>query len=298
MYRIQQIKLRTDEPESRLKEKILKKLGRRDIVITELKIVRKSIDARNRDDICFVYTLDFEAVYRKKPKEQARLKCGGRGGLEVPGDESYHPAEPGSEELAERPVIAGFGPCGMFAALILAEAGYRPIVIERGKDADSRTEDVKAFWDNGILNTESNVQFGEGGAGTFSDGKLTTGIKDVRIKKVLEELVEAGAPADILYLAKPQKKIIRLGGEVRFQTKLSALEISDGRLTGIKVEKTGESGGSRELACTQARAEGESAVELGQFREESACTQDRTEGNGRHGDPARSGTGYGAYTGI
>ncbi len=292
MYRIQQIKLRTDEPESRLKEKILKKLGRRDIVITELKIVRKSIDARNRDDICFVYTLDFEAVYRKKPKEQARLKCGGRGGLEVPGDESYHPAEPGSEELAERPVIAGFGPCGMFAALILAEAGYRPIVIERGKDADSRTEDVKAFWDNGILNTESNVQFGEGGAGTFSDGKLTTGIKDVRIKKVLEELVEAGAPADILYLAKPhvgtdilrtvvkniRKKIIRLGGEVRFQTKLSALEISDGRLTGIKVEKPAASGRS-----------GKPAGGPGRSGEESACTHAQTEGK-----PADTGTQPGA----
>ena len=116
MYRIQQIKLRADEPESRLKDKILKKLGRRDIVITELRIVRKSIDARNRDDICWVYTLDFEAVYKKKPKEQAKLKRGGRGGLEVPEDAAYHRAAPGSETLSERPVVAGFGPCGMFAA--------------------------------------------------------------------------------------------------------------------------------------------------------------------------------------
>ena len=256
MYRIQQIKLRADEPESRLKDKILKKLGRRDIVITELRIVRKSIDARNRDDICWVYTLDFEAVYKKKPKEQAKLKRGGRGGLEVPEDAAYHRAAPGSETLSERPVVAGFGPCGMFAALILAEAGYRPIVVERGRDADARAEDVDRFWETGELDPESNVQFGEGGAGTFSDGKLTTGIKDVRIRKVLEELVEAGAPEDILYLAKPhvgtdilrtvvkniRKKIISLGGEVRFQTKLAALSVSEGRLAGIELEKTGGSG--------------------------------------------------------
>lgn len=263
MYRIQQIKLRADEPESRLKDKILKKLGRRDIVITELRIVRKSIDARNRDDICWVYTLDFEAVYKKKPKEQARLKCGGRGGLEVPEEAAYCGVTPGGEKLSERPVVAGFGPCGMFAALVLAEAGYRPIVIERGKDADARAEDVDRFWETGDLDPESNVQFGEGGAGTFSDGKLTTGIKDVRIRKVLEELVEAGAPEDILYLAKPhvgtdilravvkniRKKIISLGGEVRFQTKLAALSVSEGSLTGIELEKTGESGfGSGEQA--------------------------------------------------
>lgn len=253
MYRIQQIKLKPDEPESRLKEKILKKLGRRDIVITELSIVRKSIDARNRDDIRWVYTLDFEAVYRKRPKEQARLKCGGRGGLEVPGNEAYHMADPGREDLVQRPVVAGFGPCGMFAALILAEAGYRPVVIERGKDADARTEDVRRFWEEGELDPESNVQFGEGGAGTFSDGKLTTGIKDVRIRKVLEELTEAGAPEDILYLARPhvgtdilrtvvknvRKKILRLGGDIRFQTKLSGVEIADGELRGIRVESTG-----------------------------------------------------------
>lgn len=269
MYRIQQIKLRADEPESRLKDKILKKLGRRDIVITELRIVRKSIDARNRDDICYVYTLDFEAVYKKKPKEQARLKCGGRGGLEVPENAAYHGVTPGGEKLSERPVIAGFGPCGMFAALILAEAGYRPIVIERGKDADARAEDVDRFWKTGDLDPESNVQFGEGGAGTFSDGKLTTGIKDVRIRKVLEELVEAGAPEDILYLAKPhvgtdilravvkniRKKIISLGGEVRFQTKLAALSVSEGRLTGIELEKTGESGSGAGEKAEQGQAQ-------------------------------------------
>ena len=145
MYRIQQIKLRPDEPENRLKDKILKKLGRHDILITELRIVRKSIDARNRDDIVYVYTADFEAVYKKRPRELARLKCGARGGLEIAPDLSYHGAEPGDVEMSGRPVIAGFGPCGMFAALILAEAGYRPIVTERGKDADARSEDVEMF---------------------------------------------------------------------------------------------------------------------------------------------------------
>lgn len=253
MYRIQQIKLHIDEPESRLKEKILKKLGRRDIIITDMNIVRKSIDARKKDDLSWVYTVDFEAVYKKKPKERARLKCGGKVGLETAPDMRYRPAEPGEQTLAERPVIAGFGPCGMFAALILAEAGYRPLVIERGRDADKRTEDVQRFWRDGVLNPESNVQFGEGGAGTFSDGKLTTGIKDVRIRKVLEELVEAGAPEDILYLAKPhvgtdilrtvvkniRKKVIKLGGEVRFETRLAGLEIKDGRLSGVRVREAG-----------------------------------------------------------
>lgn len=248
MYRIQQIKLRPDEPENRLKDKILKKLGRHDILITELRIVRKSIDARNRDDIVYVYTADFEAVYKKRPRELARLKCGARGGLEIAPDLSYHGAEPGDVEMSGRPVIAGFGPCGMFAALILAEAGYRPIVTERGKDADERSEDVEMFWETGVLNPESNVQFGEGGAGTFSDGKLTTGIKDVRIRKVLEELVEAGAPEDIMYLAKPhigtdilrtvvkniRKKIVRLGGEVRFGTRFAGFETEGGRLSVVK----------------------------------------------------------------
>ena len=105
--------------------------------------------------------------------------------------------------LEHRPIVVGFGPAGMFAALILAQAGLRPLVLERGQDVDARTAAVERFWQDGVLNVQSNVQFGEGGAGTFSDGKLTTGIKDVRIRKVLEEFVAAGAPEEILYKQKP-----------------------------------------------------------------------------------------------
>lgn len=140
----------------------------------------------------------------------------------------------------QRPVVVGFGPCGMFAALILAEAGLRPIVLERGRDADRRTADVERFWETGELDMTSNVQFGEGGAGTFSDGKLTTGIKDVRISKVKEELIEAGADPAIAYRQMPhvgtdvlrtvvkniREKIIRLGGEVRFESQVTGVRFS------------------------------------------------------------------------
>lgn len=116
---------------------------------------------------------------------------------------SYTEVESGSEVLANRPVVVGFGPCGMFCGLLLARRGYRPLIIERGGCIEDRVRHVERFWQEGVLNPESNVQFGEGGAGTFSDGKLTTGIKDRRIRRVLEEFVRAGADEDILYKQKP-----------------------------------------------------------------------------------------------
>ena len=147
---------------------------------------------------------------------------------------TYHSAvtEEGAKPLTDRPVVVGLGPAGLFCGLILAKAGYKPIVLERGKDVDRRHADVEHFWATGQLNPNSNVQFGEGGAGTFSDGKLTTGIKDVRIRKVLDEMVAAGAPADILYKQKPhigtdvlrtvvkniREDIIQNGGDVLFGT--------------------------------------------------------------------------------
>lgn len=156
-----------------------------------------------------------------------------------------------------RPVIAGFGPCGIFAALILAEAGLEPIVLERGESVDDRVKTVEKFWTEGILDTESNVQFGEGGAGTFSDGKLTTGIKDVRIRKVLQEFVDAGADPKILYKQKPhigtdklrnivktlRKKIEELGGEIHFRTRLAQLDIDKNNcLKGVHTIKRAETG--------------------------------------------------------
>ena len=157
-------------------------------------------------------------------------------------------------QSAFRPVVVGFGPAGMFAGLILAEAGLRPIVLERGKDIQRRQQDVNAFWQQHILNEESNVQFGEGGAGTFSDGKLTTGIKSPFIRQVLQELYEAGAPEEILYAAKPhigtdrlavvvqniRKKIERLGGEVRLECRLENLILANGFIHGVTYSHLGQ----------------------------------------------------------
>ena len=233
MYRETQIKLKPGQPKELLKEKLEKKYS---VKITDWKIVRESIDARNKKDIHLVYAVDFNCDRKLRLKEAVEIK--------------YKLPEQGTQALLKRPVIIGFGPCGMFAALILAEAGYSPLVLERGKEMEKRTADVDRFWKEGILDTESNVQFGEGGAGTFSDGKLTTGIKDFRIKKVLEEFVAAGASPEILYKAKPhigtdvlrevvvniRNRIISLGGEIRFESRVTDfLTDSEGRLIGLEV---------------------------------------------------------------
>ncbi|MGN0702711.1 MAG: NAD(P)/FAD-dependent oxidoreductase [Lentihominibacter sp.] len=204
-------------------------------------IVRESVDARKKPDVKLVYSLDFD--------------CGKRLPLDPPGVNRY--SHPGNvKDVSSRPVIAGFGPCGIFAALVLAQAGMKPVVLERGKAVPERVADVERFWEsNGQLppDPESNVQFGEGGAGTFSDGKLTTGIKDPRIRKVLESFVEAGADEEILYKAKPhigtdklrevvvnlRRRIEELGGEVRFSTRLDEIIIREGRLEGV-ITSSGE----------------------------------------------------------
>ena len=249
MYRISQIKLALNEPKELLPKKIKKKLGN-SIKIKEYKIVKESIDARDKGDIKFVYTVDFDVEQRQGAREIA-LKPDPKKNLSIASDMSYKAPEPGVRELKHRPVIAGFGPCGIFCALILAQQGYRPIVLERGKCVRERAEDVQNFWNGGALNTESNVQFGEGGAGTFSDGKLTTGIKDPRIHKVLSEFVSAGAPEEILYKNKPhigtdllrdvvaniREEIIRLGGEIRFSSKLVGIDAPSGKIRAVKVQE-------------------------------------------------------------
>ena len=249
MYRISQIKLALNEPKELLPKKIKKKLGN-SIKIKEYKIVKESIDARDKGDIKFVYTVDFDVEQRQGAREIA-LKPDPKKNLSIAPDMSYKAPEPGVRELKHRPVIAGFGPCGIFCALILAQQGYRPIVLERGKCVSERAEDVQNFWNGGALNTESNVQFGEGGAGTFSDGKLTTGIKDPRIHKVLSEFVSAGAPEEILYKNKPhigtdllrdvvaniREEIIRLGGEIRFSNKLVGIDAPSGKIRAVKVQE-------------------------------------------------------------
>lgn len=205
-------------------------------------IVRESIDARK--GISFVYTIHLDTdmkVIRKSNKINYKYI------------EKYKEIPPlkGDVQLKNRPVIIGLGPAGLFAALELAKNGYRPVVYERGKDVYSRKNDVDNFWDKGILNPESNVQFGEGGAGTFSDGKLTTRIKDKRVGQVLRSLVQFGAPEDIIYTHKPhvgtdilidvvkniREEIIRLGGEVYFESKLNDLSVENGKIEAIKINE-------------------------------------------------------------
>ena len=244
MYRIHEIKLRLGEPHDRLPGKIIKKIGARGLAIGDWKIVKESIDARDKKNIFMVYSVDFEA-------RNAKLNVNPKIKLEIAPDMTYKAAvsAEGAVPMKHRPVIVGFGPAGMFAGLILARAGYKPLVLERGQDVDSRTAAVEKFWETGQLDTESNVQFGEGGAGTFSDGKLTTGIKDVRIRKVLEELVRAGSPEDILYKQKPhvgtdvlrgvvksvREEIKALGGDVRFGARVSDFVGTEGKLSAVRL---------------------------------------------------------------
>ncbi len=244
MIRVNEVKLSIDEELELLPQRLAKtlKIGIEDII--EYNIFRESIDARKENQIYFVYTVDV-----KVKNEQKILKRNKK--ISKSPDLEYKDVISGNSKVLHRPIIIGFGPSGMFAALILAERGYKPIVLERGREVDKRTEDVKRFWETGALNTESNVQFGEGGAGTFSDGKLTTRIKDKRCRKVLQEFVSAGAPKEILYSYKPHigtdilKNVVKnirvtienLGGEIRFGCKVTDFIIKEGQLVGIKINE-------------------------------------------------------------
>ncbi|MGP1569428.1 MAG: NAD(P)/FAD-dependent oxidoreductase [Eubacteriales bacterium] len=235
MYRISGIKLAVYEDKSFVKEKLEKLICGKNgnIEIVNYKIVRESLDARRKPDIFKVYTLDFQT------KQKLSEKIIKKHGITCVQNSVYKLPESGIQKMHERPVIVGFGPAGMFAGLILAEKGYRPIIFERGEITKERVKSVEKFFKTGELNIESNVQFGEGGAGTFSDGKLGTQIRDLRIRKVLETFVECGAPEDILYSAKPhigtdvlrkvvvnlRNRIQELGGTIKFCSKLSNLQI-------------------------------------------------------------------------
>ena len=194
-YRINQIKTDIEESKDSLPGAIAKSLGRKNLDVSDVRIVKESVDARRKPDIKLVYTLDFSC---SETLDLAKAECKRYEEIKIPEDTAEK-----TLKKHGRPVIIGFGPAGMFAALILAEAGLRPVVIERGEDVDRRIKSVENFWSCGNLDENSNVQFGEGGAGTFSDGKLTTGIKDIRISKVREEFVEAGADESIAYKNKP-----------------------------------------------------------------------------------------------
>lgn len=249
MIRINEIRLSLDEEESTLRQKAAKILKINEKYIEHLTIFKKSIDARKKEDVHFTYSVD---VIITLDEEQITAKCKSN---KVQLVKPYKYELPENKRVSNyRPVVVGFGPAGMFAGLILAQSGLRPIILERGKDVDARTRDVNHFWKTRELNEESNVQFGEGGAGTFSDGKLTTGIKSPFIRKILQELFEAGAPEEILYSSKPHigtdrlavvvknihKKIEALGGEVRLECKLERLIAANGFIHGITYSHNGE----------------------------------------------------------
>ena len=224
-------------------------IGVRAAEIAELRIRRRSLDARRKPELRYNYTVD---VALRKSENQVLRRC--RNPKVGPAKEIWYKPPKTAMIPALRPVVVGFGPAGMFAALALATAGLRPIVLERGRDAAARHAAVQAFWESGTLDPECNVQFGEGGAGTFSDGKLNTGTRNERQGWVLAQLVKFGADESILYDAKPhvgtdvlltvvqnlRARVIALGGEIRFGAKLTGLRAEHGRLAAAELLQDGQ----------------------------------------------------------
>lgn len=249
MLRLTDVHLPLDHPEHALKEAVLARLGINAEHLRGLHIFRRAFDARKKSAIQLVYTVDVEVDDEPAMLARRLAKLGPTPDL------NYQFAARAPLRTGFRPVVIGFGPCGLFAALILAQSGFRPIIIERGKPVRERTKDTFGLWRKRELHPESNVQFGEGGAGTFSDGKLWTQVSDPRHygRKVLEEFVKADAPPEILYVSKPhigtfrlvkmieqmRASIIALGGEFRFEQKLDGLEIVNGEVRGLHLS-TGE----------------------------------------------------------
>ena len=258
MIRINQLKLSVGHTKADMKKKAAKMMRIPEDKILSLVPVRQSLDARKKNELLYIYSLNATV----SGKEGAVIKNAKNVNVVLNTEKPYRFPEHGQEPLCHRPVIVGFGPAGMFCGLMLARAGFSPLILERGEDVDSRTQKVEAFWRGGELNPESNVQFGEGGAGTFSDGKLNTLVKDPsgRNKKVLEILAEAGADPSITYVNKPhvgtdvlsrvvkniRQEIIRLGGEIRFGCKLTDFSEAGGRLISVTVSQREEGGFYRE----------------------------------------------------
>lgn len=245
MIRITQLKLPVDHRQEQLRKKIARILKCGEDTFS-YEIVRQSLDARHKEDKKFVYTVDVSTLAEKKMLRKNRDK-----NVTFFEKKEYCFPEPGEEVLKNPPVVVGSGPAGLFCAWYLARAGYRPLVLERGQEAQKRKETVDRFWKDGILDPESNVQFGEGGAGTFSDGKLNTLVKDPngRNHEVLKRFVEAGAPQEIVYQQKPhlgtdvligivetmRHQIEEMGGAFRFESKVTDLCMENGRLCAVEI---------------------------------------------------------------
>ncbi len=247
MIRVRQIKiLVTENSNQKIRERISKKLRISESDISSFQLIKKSLDARKKDCLYYSYEVDV-----KTPLEQKILKRNHSSDIFLAPKEEYQFPSSGNKKLKNRPVIVGSGPAGLFAAYLLAENGYFPIIIERGEKIEERIQTVKKFWKEGTLNPDSNVQFGEGGAGTFSDGKLNTLVKDslFRGKKVFETFISCGAPEEILYLQKPhigtdklrivvknmREKIKEMGGQFFYHTKLTDFIIKDNTLIEIEL---------------------------------------------------------------
>jgi uncharacterized FAD-dependent dehydrogenase len=248
MLRITEIKLPLDHAEEAIQAALLKKLAIKADELVEYSIFKRGVDARKAHAILLVYSLDVSL--KNEAKILARFAKDPH--VKPTPDTNYQFVAQAPVQLKERPVVVGFGPAGIFAALILAQSGFRPIVLERGKAVRERTKDTWGLWRKSVLNPESNVQFGEGGAGTFSDGKLYSQIKDPKHygRKVLQEFVKAGAPDEILYVSHPhigtfrlvgmveemRNTITSLGGEIRFQSKVTDIEMAADGTNGQQVQ--------------------------------------------------------------
>lgn len=250
MLRITDLQLPLDHTEAELKAAVLKELGITDKELINFTVFRRGYDARKKTAIILIYTIDVEttadATLLKRHKNHNKIS-------ETP-DTSYKYVTHADNRPFKRPVVIGFGPCGLFVALLLAEMGFKPLVLERGKTVRERTKDTWGLWRKRELQPESNVQFGEGGAGTFSDGKLYSQIKDPRHygRKVLTEFVKAGAPEEIMYVSKPhigtfrlvkmieemRNHIEALGGEIRFQQKVTDIDVVDGQVKGVHLNNS------------------------------------------------------------
>ena len=246
MLRISELRLPLDHPPEALRAALVQRLGVDDADLLAFTVFKRSYDARKAQHLTFIYIVDAEL----RDEAAVLARFAGDAHIKPAPDMTYRFVGTAPPDIAHRPIVIGFGPCGIFAALILAQMGFKPLVLERGKAVRERTQDTWGLWRRNVLNPESNVQFGEGGAGTFSDGKLYSQIRDPKHlgRKVLTEFIKAGAPPEILYVSKPhigtfrlvgmvetmRAEIQSLGGEIRFGQRVTDLLIEDGHVRGVR----------------------------------------------------------------